>query len=345
MDVLRPKPLKLCDTVGIISPSAGLPSLFPAVYENGLKIFEEWGLKVKEFPTARADFEYLQAHPEVRAQDVMDAFADPAIAAIITTIGGNDAVRLLPLLDLETIRQHPKILMGYSDTTALHFALAGAGLVTFYGPSIMAGLSQIDALEPSFKEHVRQMLFGEFNGQYKAYEQYANGYPDWGGPQNIGKVKEPQKNDGWHWLQGQGVHEGQLFGGCIELFHMISGTKWWPGVDFWKEKVLFFETSEEAPSVDFVIYQLRSMGVQGIFKNLRGLLIGRARDYTDDQKLELETRVLEQVRQEFGRPDLPIIANFDTGHTDPQLILPLNCPLTINCNNHTLKLVDTPTTV
>ena len=309
-----------------------------------MKVLEEWGLKVKEFPTARGDFEYQKDHPEVRAQDVRDAFADPEVAAIITTIGGNDAVRLLPLLDLETIRKHPKILMGYSDTTALHFALAGAGLVTFYGPSIMAGLSQMNALEPELKEHVRQMLFGEFKGQYKAYEQYANGCPDWGGgPQNIGKVKELHKNDGWHWLQGEGLHTGQLFGGCIELFHMISGTKWWPSADFWEEKVLFFETSEEVPSVDFVIYQLRSMGVQGVFKNLRGLIIGRARDYTDDQKQELETRVLDQVKKEFSRPDLPVVANFDTGHTDPQFILPLNCLLTINCDNKTITLSESPT--
>lgn len=343
MDILKPRALQAGDTVGIISPSAGLPSMYPAVYENGLKVLKEWRLKVKELPTARGDFEYLKSHPEVRAQDVMDAFADPVVQAIITTIGGNDAVRLLPFLDLDLIRKNSKIFMGYSDTTALHFALAGAGMVTFYGPSIMAGLSQTESLEPAFDEHVRQMLFGEFTGKYEPYKQYANGYPDWGGgPDNIGKINQLQENDGWHWLQGEGMHTGRLFGGCIEIFHMISGTKWWPSGDFWDERVLFFETSEEVPPVDFVIYQLRSMGVQGVFKNLRGLIVGRPRDYSDKQKQELENRLQEQVREEFNRPDLPIITNFDTGHTDPQLILPLNCTISINCTEHTISLAESP---
>lgn len=341
MEVLKVRALKVGDTVGIISPSAGLPSIFPAVYENGLKVLEEWGLKIKEFPTARGDFAYQKAHPEVRAKDVNDAFADAQVRAIITTIGGADCIRLLPFLDAAVIKKNPKIFMGYSDTTALHFYLGELGLTPFYGPSIMGGFSQMEALEPAFKEHVRQMLFGEFDGTYQPYTQYCNGYPDWGGgPENIGKVKELKPNNGWHWLQGEGRVAGQLFGGCIELFQLLSGTAWWPRADFWANKILFFETSEHAPTVDYVELQLRSMGMQGIFSKINGLIIGRARDYSDEQKQELEKRVLEQVKEEFKRPDLPIVANFDTGHSDPQVILPLNIRITVDSQSQKIVLAE-----
>ena len=173
---MLPKKLKKGDTIAIVSPSWGGPSVFPHVYENGLKILEEWGLKIKEYPTARASADYLRKNPEMRAKDINDAFYNPEVKAILTSIGGDDSVRILPYIDREIIKNNPKIFLGYSDATTLHVFFNQLGLVTFYGPSIMAGFSQMKNLPESFEKHVKDMLFESSVGhEYVPYEEYCEG--------------------------------------------------------------------------------------------------------------------------------------------------------------------------
>jgi muramoyltetrapeptide carboxypeptidase LdcA involved in peptidoglycan recycling len=108
------------------------------VYENGLKVLKSWGLKIKEMPSARMSADYLWTNPKFRADDINNAFADKKIKAIFTSIGGDDSVRILPFLDKKIIKNNPKILLGFSDTTTLHVYCNINGLITFSGPSIMA---------------------------------------------------------------------------------------------------------------------------------------------------------------------------------------------------------------
>ncbi len=97
MAFIKPNKLNQGDTVAIISPSWGGPSIFPHIHENGLKALrEEFGLIIKEYPTARAEADFLYHQPEARAADVNQAFADPEVKAIIASIGGDDSVRILP---------------------------------------------------------------------------------------------------------------------------------------------------------------------------------------------------------------------------------------------------------
>lgn len=105
MEFRKPPPLKKGDKVAILSPSSGLPYVFPWVYEQGLSQMKEiFGLEPVEFPTARKSPDYLSQHPEARAGDINAAFADPSIKGIIATIGGNDQIRILPYLDVELIK-------------------------------------------------------------------------------------------------------------------------------------------------------------------------------------------------------------------------------------------------
>ena len=79
MEYIKPARLVFGDTVAIVSPSWGGPSRFPHIYENGLKTLREFGLQIKEYPSARASGEFLASHPEFRAKDINDAFADVEI--------------------------------------------------------------------------------------------------------------------------------------------------------------------------------------------------------------------------------------------------------------------------
>ncbi|MFA4890966.1 MAG: S66 peptidase family protein [Candidatus Gracilibacteria bacterium] len=339
--MIKPKRLKEGDVVAVVSPSWGGPSVFPYIYENGLKILQEWGLKIKEFPTARSDAKFLKANPQSRAKDINDAFADTEVKAIFSSIGGTDSIRILPFIDKKIIIDNPKILMGYSDTSTLHTFLNLQGLVTFYGPSIMAGFSQMKNLSESFENHVREILFEPKESyEYKPYRKYCDGYPDWANKDNVGKVNPIKSDDGWHWLQGNTKVRGKLFGGCMEVLEMMKATEFWPLQNFWKNKIFFLEISENKPALHYVDHVLRNYGMLGVFDRINGFIFSRARNYSNDEKGELEEKIIAIIAGEFNRPDLPVVTNFDVGHTDPQLVLPIGVKIEVDCSGRRISLVE-----
>jgi muramoyltetrapeptide carboxypeptidase LdcA involved in peptidoglycan recycling len=341
MKYKKPQRLNKGDSVAIVSPSWAGPSVFPKVYENGLKILKEWGLNIKEYPTARADNDFLSKNPQARAKDINDAFADPEVKAIFASIGGDDSVRILPFLDKNIIANNPKILMGYSDTTTLLVFGNLQGLVTFHGPAIMAGFSQMENLPGSFKTHVHEMLFNPKEAfEYLPYGQYCDGYLDWSKDENLDKTNELKADKNWRVVQGSGIVEGELFGGCIEVLEFMKGTDFWPSKDFWDGKILFLETSEEKPTINNVRWMLRNYGIQGVFDKVSAILLARPRDYSDDEKTRLDEMIKDVIGEEFGKENLPIMTNLDFGHTDPQFVLPLGIKAQVDLNAKTFKLVE-----
>ena len=338
----KPGRLQRNDVVAVLSPSKGLPNEFPQVYELGIRNLKEtFGLIPKEYPTARADPRYLYQNPKMRAKDVNDAFADPEVRAIIASIGGDESVRILPYLNREIIADHPKVLMGYSDITTLLTYCRQLGLVTFHGPTVMSGFSQLSNLPRAFTDHIKDLLFNpQPTYTYRHYDAFSDGYPDWSNAANLGKVNQPKDNQGWVWLQGNSRVNGELFGGCIEVLEFMNGTKYWPSPDFWEGKILFLETSEEKPSLVSVERWLRNFGMQGVFDKVKALLFGRARDYSDQEKKQLESTIVSVVAQEFNHPEIPVIANMDFGHTEPQFILPLGVEAEVDCQSKKFRLLE-----
>src|SRR5919106_6044978 len=158
--MIKPKKLQPGDIVAAISLSWGGPGTFPHRYEAGKRqLQDEFGLKVVETAHTVRDAAWLHKNPKARAEDLMNAFADPSIKAIISTIGGDDSIRILPYLDLDMIRSNPKIFMGYSDTTITHMACFKAGLVSFFGPSIMAGFCENGSMFSFIVNSGRRSLF------------------------------------------------------------------------------------------------------------------------------------------------------------------------------------------
>jgi muramoyltetrapeptide carboxypeptidase LdcA involved in peptidoglycan recycling len=337
----RPPRLAPGQAVAVVSPSWGGPDAFPHVYEHGLAVLRGWGLSVVEYPSTRASAAQLRADPARRADDLNRAFADRDIAAVIASIGGDDSIRLLPLLDEGVIAANPKILLGYSDTTTLLALGRRLGLVTFHGPSVMAGISQLAAQPPAFGRHLRDMLF-EPSGSYvyPAFGTFSQGYPSWRDPNAVGLVNQPMPAGGWHVLQGSGRVIGELFGGCLEVLDWIRGTHAWPDRHEWAGRLLFFEPSEEKPSPIQVERILRSFGALGVFDGVVGIAVGRGRDQSADEAAAFERTIREVVADEFGRRDLPIVANLPFGHTDPQWVLPLGVRAELDVDGQTLRLVE-----
>jgi muramoyltetrapeptide carboxypeptidase LdcA involved in peptidoglycan recycling len=277
---------------------------------------------VVEYPSTRLSTADAYEHPEARAADLNAAFADPSIAAIVVVIGGTDSVRILEHLDLEVARAHPKILLGYSDTTTQLLTYAQAGLTVMNGPVVMAGLAQLANL-PGLEQHIRALLFEPTSQyDYRPFGYRAGDYPEW--TEQPGDLVGPMGPDaGWRWLQGTSPASGRLVGGCIEVLTMMLATPFWPEPDYFDGRILFLETSEEAPSPRQVGYWLRNYGAQGILGRISGLVVGRPRNYPRESVDELDRTIVDRLA-EWGATSIPVLAGADFGHIDPQWILPHN---------------------
>ncbi|MFA6319721.1 MAG: S66 peptidase family protein [archaeon] len=330
------KRLEKGDTVAVMSLSRGLPKLFPKVYETGIRNLEKMGLKIKEYPTTKKSINYLHSHPEKRAEDINNAFMNKEIKGIFTSIGGEDSIRILPYINPKIIKNNPKLFMGFSDTATTNIYFNTLGIITFNGPSIMAGIAQMNNIK-GYHENFENFLFKKWKSfTYKPFTEYSNGYADW--KSNTNKLKKIETSTPWNW--GKGKATGQLFGGCIEVLNFINGTKYWPKKSFWNKKILFIETSEEKPSPDYVKYTMRNFAVQGVLDKISGLLVGRARNYNPSEKEKLDYNI-KLVLKEFNL-DLPLVTNMDFGHTDPQHILPLGAKASIDCEKKEFKLNESP---
>lgn len=277
-----------------------------------------------EMEHTRAAPEFVAAHPEARAADLMAAFADPSIAGIISSIGGDDSIRLIPHLDLAVIAADPKVFLGFSDTTSLHFACLAAGVTSFYGPSIMAGFAENGGMHRYTAEAVRRALFStDPIGPIPLNEEgYTTERLDWADPGFQSQRRVLQPAGAPRMLQGGGTVTGHLLGGCAEVLEMLKGTAWWPPLDYWDGAILFYETSEESPSPHYVRYWLRNFAAQGILHRISGMLLARPDPGTDlDYPQKLEAAVVAALT-EAGLPDLPVLSGLDFGHASPILTLP-----------------------
>lgn len=339
----KPPRLRPGDTVAAVSLSSGLAAALPARYARGKRQLEEtFGLNVIEAPHALAPDAWLRAHPEARAADLHWALEHPDVRGVVSTIGGDDAVRVLPRLDLELIRARPKAFVGFSDTTAPLLAFLRAGVVGFYGPSLMTDLAETGGVRPEVRRGVEQALFAGAPFALAPAAEWTEEHADWGDPEASRRMRTWAPNDGWAWLQGEARAEGSLIGGCAEVLEMCKGTAWWPAPDAWDGAVLVLETSEDVPTPPWVGYWLRNYGAQGVLGRLAALVLGRPYRYTPDMTRDLYAEV-RRVLAEFGRADLPVVANVDMGHTSPQLTLPLGCRAAVDPVARTVAIVESPT--
>ena len=344
--MIKPKKLNPGDKIATVSPSWGGPSVFPHRYQSGIRqLQEEFGLQVVEMPNTLRDADWLSRNPGARAEDLMQAFADPSIKGIFATIGGDDSIRLLPFLDLNVIRNNPKVFLGYSDTTISHLVCYKAGLVSFYGPSIMAEFAENCGMFPYAVQSLRKTLFSsERIGEVKPEtEGWTVERLDWADPANQQIKRKLNPSTGWKFLQGNGVRRGHLMGGCLEVFDWLRGTEFFP--ENWQDAILFLETSEEAPPPEMVTRTLRVFAAMGILSKLSGILFGRPGGGVPLKKFEeYDQAILQVVHHEEGLTQLPVITNMDFGHTSPMFVLPYGLQAEIDVESKRFSILENAVT-
>src|SRR3989344_835498 len=206
MDLIKPQILKKGDIIGIIAPSAGLAAIFPHRLDNAIKFFESQGYKVKEFSCTRKNNGWESAPAEERAKDIMDAFLDKKVKAIICEIGGNAINKTLKYLNFKSIKKNPKIFCGYSDISVLHYALnKKCKMVTFYGPCVMTQFGEYpQPLAYTLEHFYKAVVKGNIN-TVKPSEKWTDEILDWGKKKDLERPRVLRKNEGFEWLKhGQG---------------------------------------------------------------------------------------------------------------------------------------------
>jgi muramoyltetrapeptide carboxypeptidase LdcA involved in peptidoglycan recycling len=209
--LVKPQALRPGDRVAIVSTSWGGPAVFPHRYEVGKRyLADAFGLDVVEMPHALRDAAWLDKNPQARADDIHQAFADPSIRGVIASIGGDDAIRLIPHIDLSVIANNPKVFLGYSDPTVLHFGCLKAGLCSFYGPTIMSGFAENGGMHAYAERSLRKAAFqtdpiGEIepNGEGWTVEHLP-----WKDPENQNRRRRLTPSTGPRTLQGIGTVQG-----------------------------------------------------------------------------------------------------------------------------------------
>lgn len=344
MKKIKPEMLKKGDKIAIVSLSyggLGDKNLIHKYYIAKERLENDFGLVVIPMPNALKGSEYIYNHPEDRAKDLMNAFKDKTIKAIICAIGGNDTIRLLPYIDYNVIKNNPKIFMGYSDSTINHFMMNKAGLTSFYGPSIMCEFGEYVKMFDYTKNAVEKILFNDSkNYEIKSSPYWSKDFVPWS-EENINIEKKLLKEEhGYETIQGKGVIQGELLGGCIDTFIVLLGTQIWPSKDDWKDKILLLETSDEKPSPSFITGVLRNLGVQGIFDVIKGIIIGKPQE---EKYYEEYKEVYKKVLKEFKHEDLPVLYNINIGHAYPNGVLPLGSQIEVDYTNKKIKSLESAT--
>ena len=325
--VMYPEKPKPGDKVAVLSPGAALPQMFPAPYELGIRRLEsEYGVKAVEYPSTR-----VWSSPRDRARDVNAAFADPEIKAILTSIGGDDQIKILKHLDADVIAQNPKPFFGLSDNTNLCTYLWNLGIVSYYGGTVMTMLGRDGSINPHSAEAFSKALFTHDWYDLRPADSFTDVHKDWADPAHLEHEPEMLPGTGWQWYGTDQVVEGRLWGGCLEIvdFNLRVGTHI-PDDAAYDGCVLHLETSEELPSAQYVGEVLMCMGERGLLQRFSALLMGRPKAWSfecpnsPEQRKAYVDAQLEAVLGAFAEynPGIPLVFDVDFGHTDPQLVIP-----------------------
>lgn len=331
------------DKVAILSPSFAAPGKWLHVYELGLKrIREVFELEPVEFPTTSK----IGASKEERAKDLIDAFENKEIKAVIASLGGNDQVTYVKNLPSEPFVNNPKPFFGFSDNTHFMNHLWLNGVPSYYGGAVLTQFAMQGEMDEFTVNYLKKALFEEGEFELNSSKKYNDIGLNWNDPETLKARRTYEDNDGWFWDGAQSA-EAITWGGCLEsidelLRHGIDI----PTLEQFEDIVLFAETSEEIPSHEYVRRVFRALGERGILARVKGVLIGRPKAWEFDKPNIAEEKVryrenqrntiLETVR--VYNESIPIVQNLDFGHSDPQICLPMGMTTKIDVDSKTIKI-------
>ncbi|MDM4720100.1 LD-carboxypeptidase [Micromonospora sp. WMMA1363] len=300
-EIVRPPVLCPGDTVMLVSPSG--PTR-PERVARGVDLLTNWGLRPVPAPHVYARQGYLAGSDELRAADLNAAFADPRVRGIICTRGGYGAQRMVDAVDMAAVRRDPKVVAGFSDITALQFALwRGARLAGVHGPGA-AWRDERTTLDSAESLHAALMTTGPVTVAARA------------GEETFG-VRVP------------GRATGRLLGGNLCLIVASLGTLDMPDLT---GAVLLVEEVQEPPyKVDRMLTQLRRAGA---LDGVAGVAVGQFTGCADGWAVD----VADVLADRLGDLGVPVLGGLPVGHGVGQLTVPVGPDAVLDADAGTLTV-------
>lgn len=309
--LLRPPRLRKGDLIGVVAPSS--PQRDDARLQAGIAYLESQGYEVKLGENLWQRYGYLAGTDEERAADLNAMIRDPRVRMIIGGRGGYGATRILRRIDYRALRRDPKIVVGFSDLTALNCALlAKSRLVSFSGAMPGVDFWNSGAVDPFAEESFWRSITS---------------------PKALGTVGQPVEHAITRLQRGRA--EGWLLPGNLTLLASLVGTPWLPRTD--GALLMIEEIGEEAYRVDRLLSQLDNAGH---LRRVAGLALG-AFTGTKPTRVSVDPLPLDDVFAEYiRRANVPAIGGLLYGHIPTKLTLPVGVRAVIDASRGVLRLLE-----
>jgi muramoyltetrapeptide carboxypeptidase len=309
--IIKPGRLKPGDNIGLIAPSSNTREDEEIYF--AMDILKSFGFKVTAGEHLFNRHGYLAGKDEDRASDVNKMFADKSIDAIYCLRGGYGSPRMLPYLDFSTIAKNPKVLVGYSDVTALLNAIyARTGIVTFHGPIANQTFSEYTV------KNFKNVLF-EPNHNIELAT-----------PPLFEAVEGQAEKDNRLTTVTPGTATGRLIGGNLSLLVKLVGTPYEPD---YTDKILFLEDVEEAPyRMDGMLTHLL---IAGRLEKLAGIAFGKC---TDCEAKGASLSLEQVINDRLGGLNIPVLKGLMIGHIEDMATIPIGVLATLDATRKTLTL-------
>ena len=314
--------------VRLIAPSLSLSLKDKAKIVKAEKYFKSLGytLTIGKYVFQKDNY-FGCSNIENRVADLMDAFLDKNVEIILCANGGYNVNQILPYIDYKKVQQNPKILIGYSDITALLIAIMKkTTLTTYYGP-MLDGFSSGNEYTLKYFEKILEKKDFFITSSKEIYDyQKING-----------KIKEVTiKNNGMIPIQ-EGTAIGKIIGGNLCTLNLLQGTEYMPDLN---NSILFLEDDADDYGNDVFLLEF-DRNLESLLQlsncNIKGIVFGR---FQLCSNMNLD-KLKALIRNKPKLKDIPIVYGADFGHTNPMFTLPLGayCQLEIKKSNITIKII------
>lgn len=330
MNMLAPK-LKLGDTIAVFSPSSPATVTAAVRYHRGKAFLEGKGYRVLEGSrTGKRDF-YRSGSIAERAQELNELIRNPDVRCIMAAIGGMNSNSILPYIDYAALKRDPKIIVGYSDVTALLLGIyAQIGLTTYYGPALVASLGEFPPYVDETWGYFENIAMGKAQPPHilPTPEFWTEEFIDWSAQD---RSKAGRAN---HLITLQGGRaQGRIIGGNLNTMQGIWGTRYMPEIR--QGDILFIEDSlKDAADIERSFSLLK---LSGVFDRIGGLVLGKHEKFDDLGTGRMPHEILAEV---MGAVDFPVLAQFDCCHTHPMLTLPIGAEALLDADAQSLTLLE-----
>jgi len=331
----KPERLHPGDKVAAVSPCngwAGDPDVYWK-YKLGIDRLRELELEAVSAPNSLRGSDFLSKNPQARAEDIMWAFENQEIRAVIANIGGNDSIKIIPYINPSCISNNPKIFIGYSDVMNLHLLCYKCGLSSFYGDNLLNPIAEQSKWHEYSKKWFIKTLFDSSTiGMIEPSSEWSFEEPDYQDPNEIRKYIN---NEGYSLIQGKGKARGRLIGGHTGIME-LEGTSLELSKQDFEDTILFIEDIPEFFNATCIETFFRALGRKGILQNLKGIVIGKT---AENECFFERSEIIRYIMREYNC-GIPILYGLNFGHSSPIFILPYGAMAEIDCSNLTFSILE-----